>query len=440
MSRSRASIRRRVDAGHRAEQRRVVLAVAAAPDASMFSSGNIMSGSTRLATQPASMQPTRRDRFGGEQRMADAAEPHADHQHDRQLQRERRDRRCRGHRSAAREIRRRLRPRRRRLAARRTCAHRRYARYRARRFRVLRRYAARPVPSTDTACVSLAAVRRSRRRRVDRRLRYAARRRFERARRDRFHRGGLQAVRGETSSKAADTKVLPISVSVPVTKSDSALHDSMPPSPSCCSPSSSRSRSVVRYARQKAKCAAATCRRERSADGSPAPRDLYSIERGRELSSVASFPPMISGCTAVCESTGSHGVAFSIARVRSISVAEMGAPLVAFCAADDAQTRRHRMRHSRHRRGREDVRTRALHEPFDHGLMRDDERARYACRFTERADRNQIRRAQCGLGDCAAALRAEHAEAVRIVDDQPCAMLFREFEQTRQRARYRRPC
>lgn len=37
------------------------------------------------------------------------------------------------------------------------------------------------------------------------------------------------------------------------------------------------------------------------------------------ISSVASFAPMISGCTAVCESTGSHGVAFSIARVRSIS-------------------------------------------------------------------------------------------------------------------------
>ena len=58
---------------------------------------------------------------------------------------------------------------------------------------------------------------------------------------------------------------------------------------------------------------------------------------------------------------------------------------------------------------------------------------RDAGRLAERADRNQVRRAQRGLRDRAAALRAEHAEAVRVVDDQPGAVPFREFEQTRQR-------
>ena len=158
------------------------------------------------------------------------------------------------------------------------------------------------------------------------------------------------------------------------------------------------------------------------------------------MSSVASFAPMISGCTAVCESTGSHGVRLQHRARAFDQLLKMRAPRVAFVAADDAQTRRHRMRRSGHRSRREDVRTRALHEPFDHGLMRDDERARYTRRLAERADRNQIRRTQRGLRNRAASLRTEHAEAVRIVDDQPRAMLFREFEQTRQAARYRRPC
>src|SRR3982751_2874986 len=37
------------------------------------------------------------------------------------------------------------------------------------------------------------------------------------------------------------------------------------------------------------------------------------------------------------------------------------------------------------------------------------------------------------FGDRTAALRTEHAETVRIVDDQPCSMPLRKFEKTRQR-------
>ena len=47
-----------------------------------------MSGSTRFATQPASVNPRDAMASARQQRMADAAEPHADDQHDRQIQRD----------------------------------------------------------------------------------------------------------------------------------------------------------------------------------------------------------------------------------------------------------------------------------------------------------------------------------------------------------------
>lgn len=112
----------------------------------------------------------------------------------------------------------------------------------------------------------------------------------------------------------------------------------------------------------------------------------------------------------------------------------MRASGIAFVAADDAQASRDRMSSSRDGRGGENVRPGALHEPFDHGLMCHDERAGHPCSLAERADRDEMRRAQRFLRNGATALRTEHAEAVRVVDNEPRAVPFREFEQTRQRS------
>ena len=65
-------------------------------------------GSIVLATQPASRQHRARDRFGGEQRVVEAAQAQADDQHHGQAQ-SRRSRRCPSRRRAARRSRRRLR-------------------------------------------------------------------------------------------------------------------------------------------------------------------------------------------------------------------------------------------------------------------------------------------------------------------------------------------
>ncbi|KOT06761.1 8-amino-7-oxononanoate synthase domain protein [Burkholderia mallei] len=113
--------------------------------------------------------------------------------------------------------------------------------------------------------------------------------------------------------------------------------------------------------------------------------------------------------------------------------AEMRAARVAFVARDDREARGHRARDGRRRGRREDIAARALHEPFDHRFMRDDERARDARRLAERADVDEVRRAQPVRGERAAALRAEHAEAVRVVDDEPRAVCLGERDEARER-------
>ena len=93
-------------------------------------------------------------------------------------------------------------------------------------------------------------------------------------------------------------------------------------------------------ARPTATRAAATCRRAPSAAGSRAPRPCASS--ARIAASVASLLPITSGCTAVCESTGCQRVLRSSARVRSISAARCArraspsSPAITFRLADTA--------------------------------------------------------------------------------------------------------
>ena len=259
------------------------------------------------------------------------------------------------------------------LAARRADAHRRYARYRATRSRARRRYAARPASFSRYGVRISGGSGRSRRHRVDRRLRCASTPSRSNAP---AAIGFIAAARRPSAAKpcsnAADTNVLPISVSVPVTKKRECVFMATDADSLRVVASLRRAgRGRRGYARPTAKCAGATCRghgRRTDRRHPQARRDRASAAS----SSVASLPPIMSGCTAVCESTGSHRVRLQHGARALDQVAEDArAARSPSSPADNAQTRRHRMRHGRHRCRREDVRARALHEPFDHRLMRD---------------------------------------------------------------------
>ncbi len=106
------------------------------------------------------------------------------------------------------------------------------------------------------------------------------------------------------------------------------------------------------------------------------------------------------------------------ARARD-EMAQMRAPALALVARDQREARTDRMRDRRRRGSREDIGPRTLDQPFDHGRMRDHERARDTRGLAERADVDQVLGTQSCRRERAAALCAEHAETVCVVDDEP---------------------
>ena len=76
------------------------------------------------------------------------------------------------------------------------------------------------------------------------------------------------------------------------------------------------------------------------------------------------------------------------------------------------------------RRRAEYIRSRALHQPIDHIGLAGDKRAARARRFTQCAHVNNIRRMNAEVFQHAAPIRAEDAEAVRIVEQQPGIVMF----------------
>ena len=112
-------------------------------------------------------------------------------------------------------------------------------------------------------------------------------------------------------------------------------------------------------------------------------------------------------------------------------------------AAQDREARAKRLGDERRRGGREDVGTRGLHQRFDDGRVRRHERARHARRLAERAHVDDALRREPEVGERAAArivAFAQHAEAVRVVDDKPRVVLVGERAAARGAARCRRPC
>ena len=77
------------------------------------------------------------------------------------------------------------------------------------------------------------------------------------------------------------------------------------------------------------------------------------------------------------------------------------------------------MRDRRRRGGRVDIGSGRLHQPIDDGRVRGDEGARHAGGLAERAHADEALAAQTKVRQGAAAVRTEHAEAVRVVDDDP---------------------
>jgi hypothetical protein len=71
-----------------------------------------------------------------------------------------------------------------------------------------------------------------------------------------------------------------------------------------------------------------------------------------------------------------------------------------------------------------DVRARRVDQVFDDRLVRGDECARHASGLAERADIDQPLRTQAQVFEHTMAVLAEHAKAVRVVDDDPCIVAF----------------
>ena len=74
-----------------------------------------------------------------------------------------------------------------------------------------------------------------------------------------------------------------------------------------------------------------------------------------------------------------------------------------------------------------------MQQQFDDGLVGGDERAADTSGLAQRAHVDQLRRTQAEMFQRAAAMRAQHAEAMRVVDYQPCAMPLAQGQQCRQR-------
>ena len=97
---------------------------------------------------------------------------------------------------------------------------------------------------------------------------------------------------------------------------------------------------------------------------------------------------------------------------------QMAPSLLALVAAHQPQAGAHRMRHCWRLRGGVDVGPGALRQPLDDGAMRRDEGPGDPRRLAQRAHADQPLAAQADVRQHAAPLRAEHAEAVRIVHDE----------------------
>ena len=102
---------------------------------------------------------------------------------------------------------------------------------------------------------------------------------------------------------------------------------------------------------------------------------------------------------------------------------EMRASRVAFVARDHLQAGRYRVRDGRRRGRREDVAARAGSSIRSRSRARSRTRPRRR-RPAERADVHEMRRERSAAAARRAAALRRHAEAVRIVDDEPRAVAF----------------
>ena len=157
----------------------------------------------------------------------------------------------------------------------------------------------------------------------------------------------------------------------------------------------------------------------------------HAVRRERpDSATAAALAPTTSGWIAVSDGSRRHGsVARAGAEPRDQRV-QVAAPRGV--VADQRERRARRLRDERRRCRRVDVRARRLHERLDDRRMRGDERARGAGRLAQRAHVDDALGRDAAVREAAAAV-AQHAEAVRVVDDEPRVVRVRELEQARER-------
>ena len=91
------------------------------------------------------------------------------------------------------------------------------------------------------------------------------------------------------------------------------------------------------------------------------------------------------------------------------------------------------MRQQRRHGGGVDVGARALHQPLDQRRLARHKCAEHTGRLTQRAHVNNARMINVEMLQHAAAMLAQHAKTMRIVEQQPCVMTLGQCEQFRHR-------
>ena len=149
-----------------------------------------------------------------------------------------------------------------------------------------------------------------------------------------------------------------------------------------------------------------------------------------DSATAAAASPSTSGWIGVVDGSSVHGNAAAPARKRAIVRARRARRACpSRIAASEASDRAGEQRRLR---GRVDVRAPGLHQRLDHRGMRGDERARHARGLAERAHVDDALVGEPEVREAAAAL-AQHAEPVRVVDDEPGVVRPRQLEQRGQR-------
>jgi hypothetical protein len=140
----------------------------------------------------------------------------------------------------------------------------------------------------------------------------------------------------------------------------------------------------------------------------------------------------LSGKRQARQPRAAHSGCQARAQLRAQQLELVAAPF-ALLALDEVQTGQQRVRQQRGRGGREDEGPRGLQQPLDDGGLRRHEGPGHAGRLAQRAHPHQALAVEPEVAQGPMTLRAQHAEAMRVVDHQQRSVPFGQAQQLGQR-------